>query len=129
MELIRQPQTTDKQTIGLLYFEGYILHTIELGWNDNKIGKSCIPLGKYKAVPRKSKKFGNHFIVLDTTPREYILFHAANYSRQLRGCIAVGLGHRDIDKDGLIDVVSSKSAMNILLEKFPDGFDFEIKQG
>lgn len=127
MLLTREPQN-GKQTIGTLDFEGYQLKTIELAWNDNKRGASCIPTGKYKVVPRTSTKYGNHFIVLDTEPRKYILFHPANYSRQLRGCIAPGMKHRDIDKDGLMDVVSSRDAMNLLLEKFPQGFDLEIIQ-
>jgi len=118
-----------EQTIGKLCFEGYELSTIELKWNDNKIGKSCIPEGKYKATPRTSAKYGKHFLINGTFPRTYVLFHAANYSRQLRGCIAVGMYHADIDKDGLTDVVSSKKAMSILLKTFPDGFEFEIVEG
>lgn len=127
MILTREPQN-GKQTLGILDFEGYQLHTMELAWNNNKRGKSCIPSGKYKVKPRTSKKFGKHFIILDTSPREFVLFHAANYSRQLRGCIAVGMGKRDLDHDGLTDIYSSKKAMNILLEKFPNGFEVEIIQ-
>jgi len=140
MILTRQPQN-GKNTIGILDFEGHQLATVELAWNDNKRGKSCIPPtiimvdGKekrvrppYKVKPRTSAKFKKHFIICDTTPREYVLFHPANFSYQLRGCIAPGLGHKDIDKDGLIDVYSSKPAMNILLDKFPDGFEFDIIQ-
>lgn len=140
MEIIREPQN-GKQTLGTLNFEGHSLKTIELAWNNNERGKSCIPptivmengkekrvLEPYKAVPRTSDKYKKHFIVLDTEPRKYILFHPANYSRQLRGCIAPGMGHSDIDKDGLKDVYSSKKAMNILLDKFPDGFTFDIIQ-
>lgn len=127
MILYREPQN-GKQTLGKLCFEGVELSTIELAWNDNKIGKSCIPAGKYKAVPRTSVKYGKHFLITGTFPRTYVLFHAANYSRQLRGCIAVGMYHADIDKDGLKDVVSSRQAMKVLLNTFPDGFEFEIIQ-
>jgi len=140
MILTREPQN-GVQTLGKLDFEGHELSTIELAWKDNKRGESCIPPtieivnGKekrlrkpYKAVPRTSSKYGNHFIILETTPREYVLWHPANYSRQLRGCIAPGLKHRDIDKDGLKDVVSSKKAMNLMLDKFPAGFEFDIIQ-
>lgn len=127
MILTREPQN-GKQTLGMLDFEGYQLHTMELAWRNNERGKSCIPPGKYHAKPRTSKKYGKHFIIENTTPREYVLFHPANYSRQLRGCIAVGMGKKDIDKDGLTDIYSSKKAISILLEKFPDGFDFEIIQ-
>ena len=124
MKLYRTYQP--KQTIGKLCFEGHELSTVELVWADNTTRKSCIPEGTYKAVPRFSEKFGHHFHVIDVPGRDLILFHPANYSRQLLGCIAVGMAHKDIDKDGLIDVVESKKAMAILLEKFPYGFDFEI---
>jgi len=140
MILTREPQN-GKQTIGTLDFEGVQLKTMELKWNDNKRGASCIPptieiingkekrvLEPYNVVPRTSSKYSHHFIILGTEPRKYVLFHPANYSRQLRGCIAPGMKHRDIDGDGLTDVVSSKKAMNILLEKFPQGFEFDIIQ-
>lgn len=142
MILTRQKQKPKgKQTLGILDFEGVQLATVELAWKDNKRGESCIPptikmvrgkekrvLPAYKVKPRTSKKFKKHFIIEDTTPREFVLFHPANFSRQLRGCIAPGMGHKDIDRDGLMDVYSSKPAMNILLEKFPDGFEFDIIQ-
>lgn len=140
MEILRQPQN-GKQTLGQLNFEGYSLVTVELAWNDNKRGKSCIPptikivngkevrlLPPYSVVPRTSKKFKNHFIIENTTPRECVLFHPANFSRQLRGCVAPGMRHKDIDGDGLKDVVSSKKAMRILLDKFPKGFELDIIQ-
>ena len=127
MILYRQKQN-GIQTLGKLCFEGVELSTIELAWNDNKIGESCIPVGKYKVIPRQSKKFGKCFLILGTEPRTWVLFHAANYSRQLRGCIAVGMYHADIDKDGLKDVASSKQAMKVLLDTFPNGFEFEIVQ-
>tara|TARA_R110002020_G_scaffold227409_1_gene438035 strand:+ start:552 stop:749 length:198 start_codon:yes stop_codon:yes gene_type:complete len=38
-------------------------------------------------------------------------FHAANYSRQLNGCIALGKNRVDIDGDGFKDVTSSKATM------------------
>ena len=115
-----------KQTIGRLCFEGYELFTMELAWKENQRRKSCIPEGIYTAIPRFSKKFGNHFHVQDVENRDYILFHKMNYHFQGMGCIGVGLAHKDINKDGLLDTVSSGKAMNILLDKFPDGFEFEI---
>jgi len=142
MRLTRQKQKPKGvQTLGILDFEGVQLATMELAWKNNKRGESCIPptikmvRGKekrlrdpYKVSPRTSPKYKKHFIIEDTSPREYVLFHPANYSRQLRGCIAPGMGHRDLDKDGLMDVYSSKAAMNILLAKFPEGFEFDIIQ-
>jgi hypothetical protein len=50
-----------------------------------------------------------------------------NYHWQGLGCIGVGMYHADINKDGLKDTVKSGDAMDLLLEKFPNGFEFEIK--
>jgi hypothetical protein len=36
------------------------------------------------------------------------------------------LGHKDLNKDGYLDVVHSKDAMAQLLAACPDGFDLEI---
>lgn len=116
----------NKQTIGKLCFEGYELSTMELAWKQNERRKSCIPGGFYFAKPRYSKKFGNHFHVQDVPGRDLILFHKMNYHYQGLGCIGVGMYHKDINKDGLLDTVSSGDAMDILLEKFPNGFEFEI---
>ncbi len=38
-------------------------------------------------------------------------FHAANYWRQLNGCISLGVKHLDIDGDGDPDVTSSVNTM------------------
>ena len=127
MILYREPQN-GFQTLGKLCFEGFELATMELAWKDNQTGISCIPARKYKAVPRYSKKYGNHFLVKNVPNRSYILFHSMNYFFQGRGCIGLGMYHADINKDGLKDTVRSKDAMEILLEKFPDGFEFEIIQ-
>ena len=116
-----------KQTIGKLCFEGFELATMELAWKENQRRKSCIPEGIYFAKPRYSKKFGNHFHVLDVPNRDYILFHKMNYHWQGLGCIGVGMYHADINNDDLLDVANSKGGMDLLLEKFPNGFEFEIK--
>ena len=114
------------QTIGKLTGGGLDLCTIELVWDDNKSRKSCIPEGTYKATPRTSQKYGKHFLINGVQGRDLILVHAANYARELLGCIGVGLSHADIDKDGKPDVTSSKKAMEILLSKFPSGFELKI---
>lgn len=124
-KLIRmQPQ--DKQTLGWLHGKHGRLATIELAWKDNAKKVSCIPTGRYNVIPRSSQKYRKHFHILDVPNRDYILIHPANYSRQLMGCIAVGLSHTDIDGDGLQDVTSSKRAMQVLLDTYPNGFTLII---
>ncbi len=90
------------------------LKTVELPWLNNEIGKSCIPEGTYTARVHQSPKFGWSLWLHNVRGRSQILVHAANYVRQLKGCIAPGLFHKDIDKDGIIDVTNSKDAMDIL---------------
>jgi hypothetical protein len=92
------------------------LYTLELPWLDNKRGESCIPVGTYKLKRHTSPKFGKCFWLQDVPNRSEILIHPANYTRQLRGCIAVGLDHADIDKDGELDTTSSRKAMQELLK-------------
>lgn len=123
---IIRTQFSEKQTLGVLKYSGGELYTVELRWDNNKPRASCIPAGTYDVVQRHSEKFQQHFHILDVPNRSYILIHAANYSRQLLGCIAPGLAHQDIDSDGLKDVVSSRDAMKRLLKAYPKGFTLVI---
>jgi len=116
---------TDKgpeQTLGKLFAIDKNLkvlfecETLELPWRHNRRNISCIPPGRYKARKRTSKKFGDHLHILDVRGRDFILIHEANFSRQLRGCIAVGRHRADIDSDGLLDVTSSQETKLELLK-------------
>ena len=102
--------------------------TLELPYKDNERNISCIPEGKYKVVHRTSDKYGKHFHILDVPNRSYILIHVANYVTQLRGCIAVGSEHIDINGDGLLDVINSRSTLKTLLEIAPKEFTLIIKK-
>lgn len=100
--------------------------TLELPWKDNTQSVSCIPDGTYHIKKRVSEKHGQHFHILDVPGREFILIHSANFSRQLKGCIAPGASHFDINKDGLKDVTSSKTTLTHLLELLPEESELEI---
>lgn len=127
MEILKlKRKYLEDQTIGTLTGKNTKLVTVELVDNDNKPKESCIPEGEYVVVIRNSKKYGNHFHVTNVKKRDLILFHVANYSRELLGCIAPGLRHKDIDKDGKLDNESSKLAMDHLLKTFPQGFKLLI---
>ena len=115
------------QTLGILTMpSGKIYNTLELAWKNNASKISCIPKGKYKVRKRTSAKYGEHFHILNVPKRDFILIHAANFSSQLLGCVAIGKGLFDLNGDGRLDVTSSKQAMKEMLSALPNEFDLEI---
>jgi hypothetical protein len=124
---IKRLISDDKQTLGIMTLpSGKVLHTLELDWQDNKKRESCIPKGKYKVVERWSEKYGHHFHILDVPNRDMILIHLGNYHTDILGCILVGTGLKDINKDGKLDVTGSKIAMGELNKEMPSKFELEI---
>lgn len=75
------------------------LYTLELPWNNNNPGTSCIPIGEYGMVlgmfysgdgPGGKKDYPAY--ELQNVPgRDLIKVHVANKITQLLGCIAPGL--------------------------------------
>lgn len=82
--------------LGVLQFpDGFTLATIERFYDDNKVGVSSIPLGKYLCRRRKASGgitagHGEAFEVCHVRGRADILFHVANLVSELRGCIGLG---------------------------------------
>jgi len=102
------------------------IKTLELPWRDNKKNVSCIPAGIYPIRPI-IRPNGDWALLLENVKnRTAILIHVANYAREIKGCIAVGLKHIDMDKDGIIDVSNSGDAMKILKEIITDHTTIEI---
>lgn len=132
--LLRRERSTKTQTLGEFIFYGdsikpvFSCKTVELEVDKNAVRDDAIPCGTYTVVKRWSEKYKWHFHILDVPNRSYILIHNANYSRQLLGCVAVGASHKDIDKDGLIDVTSSKSTLKRMNKVLPDKFTLKIIQ-
>lgn len=58
---------------------------------------ACIPAGEYDCVRVASPKFGDVFQVTNVPNRDHVLIHAANWSRQLKGCIAPGMTRAVVD--------------------------------
>jgi hypothetical protein len=100
--------------------------TLELPWKNNANYVSCIPEGRYRVKKRWSKKYKNHFHILNVPGRDYILIHEANYVFQLLGCIAVGDRRVDINGDGLKDVTNSIRTKMKLISFLPDEFELVI---
>ena len=130
--LIQRKEYSDKQVLGELTIYAdrvkpiYDCKTLELADKDNQRRISCIPLGVYKVVSRKSAKYGNHYHILDVTNRDFILIHHGNYHTDILGCVLVGKTHADINKDGYADVTSSKQVMKELNELLPKEFVLKI---
>jgi hypothetical protein len=129
--VLNRLKDTGKETLGLITVhkdlnEIFSCKSLELSWRDNKRNLSCIPKGEYKANVRFSEKHGEHLIVNHVEDRDYILIHAANYHFQLRGCVAVGKDYSDINKDGELDVISSRDTLDELLSILPDSFNITI---
>jgi hypothetical protein len=120
-------KSDNKQTLGEMLFNGEVVaKTLELAWNNNNRRVSCIPTGTYRVVRRFSSKYGNHFHITNVAGRDNILIHNANYHYQLLGCVAVGINHVDINKDGYLDVTASRAKMAELLKLLPLEFDLII---
>lgn len=91
-----------------------VFKTLELPWLGNRRKVSCIPLGVYDIKRGISGKNGNVYNVLGVPDRIGIQIHVGNFYTQIEGCILVGHLHKDINKDGLLDVTDSRRAMNEL---------------
>lgn len=119
----------EKQSLGTCFvhdefgIELFYSQSIEREWADNEVNVSCIPQGSYHLKLEFSQRFKqNLWEVKGVINRSECKFHAANYARQLNGCIALGERRGDIDKDGLIDITNSRNTM----EKFHKCFNDDI---
>lgn len=148
---LRRDYRHDTCTMGVLSFstpaDDFLCQTIERPWiampgsRGGLSGKSCVPEGTYKLERHNSEAHPNTWALvnpeLDVVHWEdrerphrrcLVLIHVANYARELRGCIAPGMG-RTIDSDGTHMVTSSKLAMIELKRLLPwdDSHILEIR--
>ena len=80
------------RTLGRLKIDDLELWTIERPWLNNVPFKSCIPTGQYKVKRTNSPRFGpGTWQVQDVPDRTHILFHVANTSADVVGCIGCGI--------------------------------------
>ena len=115
------------QTLGILTnVTGKVYQTLELAWKKNAKQISCIPKGIYKVRKRTSAKYGEHFHILNVPNRDFVLIHHGNYHTDILGCILVGKGLADINKDGRLDVTGSRQAMKEILTVMPNEFELLI---
>ena len=65
-------------------------YTVERPWLHNRRFESCIPEGDYILNWRRSPKFGWTYEVTGVSERDHILIHAANFPKDVQGCIGIG---------------------------------------
>lgn len=98
--------------------------TLELAWKNNAHDVSCIPKGTYKVSLRPFYST-TMYQILDVPGRSGIFFHVGNFWHDVLGCVILGATLSDINKDGQIDVASSKPTVAAFMDFF-DGEDFEL---
>lgn len=93
---LRRSPSTDQGTFSVLSFGNQAVHSVELPWRDNRVQRSCIPVGAYRCALVKSPRFGRVYGVSNVPGRSNVLIHSANlagdvelgWTTQLHGCIA-----------------------------------------
>lgn len=120
-------ESNEEATRGVLYVHGRIrLATLEDPWKGNKQNVSCIPTGHYTCKRGKFPKNGETFQVMNVPGRDAILFHVANTSDDVTGCIGLGLGFSD--RGDRLEIHSSQLAMKRFLQILSgiDSFTIDI---
>jgi hypothetical protein len=121
-----------KETLGILTVTDetgiiFTARTLELPWKGNAGQISSFTEGKYTCQYTMSPSFGFKTYAITSVPnRAGVRIHSANYVTQLRGCIALGDAHKDINLDGLSDVVHSGDTVKAF-EKLMNYEDFELE--
>src|SRR5580698_6443589 len=110
-------------TFGVLSTEDFPLCvTLELPWNNNVPGESCIPAGTYHCVPHNSLDHPNTWEVTGVPGRSEILIHNGNYLKDTEGCILVALQFAG----NAPAILTSDLALNFLRNTLPQEFDLTI---
>jgi Family of unknown function (DUF5675) len=116
---------TDKGTLGTLNQDSTLLcYTLELPWNNNESGTSCIPNGEYQVIPHNSFSHPNTWEITGVPDREAILIHNGNTEADSKGCVLVGDSTGEIN--GKPAVLNSKATLNKLRGILPDNFTLVI---
>lgn len=131
MKLTLERVYLETETLGSIYADGIIVcKTMELPWKDNAHNISCIPEGTYTVKKEAYTEHHPypHFRVMNVPDRNGILLHKITYVKDLLGCIGIGGAFKDLNKDGVPDMVDSSLALNKFYSFAPDEFELEIKK-
>lgn len=110
----------------------YECKTLELAWKNNENKISCIPAGEYeceKVGPTKKIPYP-HIWIKDVPGRAGVKIHIGNFASfkktDSEGCVLPGLGYKDINADGILDIISSGNAFRRIMELVPNKFTLTI---
>lgn len=128
--LIRYSQN-DQGTRGIVVFDNFKYHSLELPWRDNQRNISCIPEGEYYVTNRVSPAFGKVYWLRNVPNRSYIYIHSGNvagdeakgYKSHVDGCILLGKYAGELW--GQRAVLNSKRAIREFTTKL-DWQDFKL---
>jgi len=119
--ILLRTKDTGKETLGIITLsdnsnkEIFRCFSLERPWKQNIKCISCIPKGSYLVKWTFSPKFMRYtYRVMDVPGRDGILIHPGNYFFDVEGCILLGQGYSDLNKDGEMDIINS----TITLRKF-----------
>lgn len=114
--IITRNKSTKNQTTGNLSVSvgttKFSCKTMELPWLENKRNVSCIPTGTYLVKWTLSPRMMKYTYEVQKVPnRSGIRIHAGNFYKDFLGCIGLGASFADINKDGEIDITSSRNTV------------------
>lgn len=119
MKILNLTRKSDNgvETLGELIGTGFNCKTLERPWKNNMSGISCIPKGSYLVKWTLSPRLLRFTYEIQNVPgRSGIRIHKGNYFFDVEGCILLGTGYSDINKDGQVDIINS-TAMIQFFEK------------
>lgn len=110
--------------------EQMLCKTMELPWRDNQRSISCIPEDTYRVIKQhpKADRPYPYFRLPYVKGRSGILIHKISYVFGLKGCIGVGKEFKDINNDGVPDIIRSGEALQELINTLPDEFELLIRK-
>lgn len=128
----------EKQTLGTLIVTDesgvlMVCRTLELPDKQNANNVSRILAGKYLCKHTESTSLKDKdgkplkcYEITKVPGRAGVRIHSANYFSQLRGCIALGAAHKDINADQEQDVLHSGKTIQEF-EELMNYEDFELE--
>ncbi len=145
--LLTRDLYTPNETLGTLAIAGRKWHTIERPWVPvaeapcGMKGRSCVPCGTYRLNMHSSEAFKNVWALVNPAlwiyhweadvpkprkgiARTVVLIHIANWSSELRGCIA--LGKKREKNQGVWMVKQSADAVNEFRMAVAGQFDLSL---